>query len=71
MAMRGWMTLARCSAEPIEAEGVDTIGGLVFNRLGYLPKPGTSLNIDNLSITVRRISRKRIEELLIEPNQSE
>ncbi len=52
---------------PIEAEGVDTIGGLVFNRLGYLPKPGATLNIEDLAVTVRRTSRKRIEELLLEP----
>ena len=26
----------------LEAEGLDTISGLIFNRLGYLPKAGTS-----------------------------
>ena len=25
----------------IAEEGVDTIGGLIFNRLGFLPKPGS------------------------------
>ena len=47
------------------ADGIDTIGGYVFNRLGYLPKAGATLEIPHLAITVRRVSRKRIEELLL------
>ena len=50
----------------IEAEGIDTIGGFVFNRLGYLPPSGTKLEIPRLAITVRRAGRKRIEEILLE-----
>jgi CBS domain containing-hemolysin-like protein len=46
-------------------EGIDTIGGLLFNRLGSLPKPGTEVKIDDLTLTVRRTSRKRVEELFI------
>jgi CBS domain containing-hemolysin-like protein len=53
----------------IEAEGLDTIGGYIFNRLGALPKPGTQIEIDGLKLTVRRTSRKRIEELLIEQKE--
>jgi putative hemolysin len=55
---------------PLEAEGIDTIGGLVFNRLGTLPRTGTVLEIDGYRITVQRTSRKRVEELLIEPPAS-
>jgi len=50
----------------IEAEGIDTIGGLIFTRLGYLPPSGTKLEIPHLAITVRRSGRKRIEEVLLE-----
>ncbi len=50
----------------LEAEGIDTIGGLVFNRLGYLPQTGARLEMPPLSITVRRAGRKRIQELLLE-----
>jgi CBS domain containing-hemolysin-like protein len=50
----------------IEAEGIDTIGGLIFTRLGYLPPSGTKLEIPRLAITVRRSGRKRIEEVLLE-----
>ena len=50
----------------IDAEGIDTIGGLVFTHLGYLPPSGTKLEIPRLAITVRRSGRKRIEEVLLE-----
>jgi putative hemolysin len=50
----------------IDAEGIDTIGGFVFTRLGYLPPSGTRLEIPRLAITVRRTGRKRIEEVLLE-----
>ena len=50
----------------IDEEGIDTIGGLIFTRLGYLPPSGTKLEIPRLAITVRRSGRKRIEEVLLE-----
>jgi CBS domain containing-hemolysin-like protein len=50
----------------IDAEGIDTIGGFVFTRLGYVPSSGTKLEIPGLAITVRRADRKRIEEVLLE-----
>jgi putative hemolysin len=50
----------------LEADGLDTIGGLVFNRLGYLPQAGAKMELPRLAVTVRRTSRKRIEELLLE-----
>jgi magnesium and cobalt exporter, CNNM family len=48
------------------ADGIDTIGGYIFNRLGYLPNVGARLEIPRLTITIRRVSRKRIEEVLLE-----
>lgn len=50
----------------IDADGIDTIGGFVFTRLGYLPPSGTKFEIPRLAITVRRSGRKRIEEVLLE-----
>ena len=50
----------------IEADGIDTIGGFVFTRLGYLPASGAQLELPRLAITVRRASRKRIEEILLQ-----
>jgi putative hemolysin len=51
----------------LEEEGIDTIGGLIFNRLGSLPRLGAQFEIEGLRITVQRISRKRVEEVLIVP----
>ncbi|MEO5718148.1 MAG: hemolysin family protein [Chthoniobacterales bacterium] len=48
------------------ADGIDTIGGYVFNRLGYLPNVGARLEIPRLAITIRQVSRKRIEQVLLE-----
>src|SRR5207245_1166851 len=45
----------------IDAEGIDTIGGFVFTRLGYVPPTGTKLEIPRLAITVRRSGLNRIE----------
>ena len=50
----------------LEADGIDTIGGLVFNRLGYLPQAGTKIELPRLTATFRRTSRKRIQEFLLE-----
>jgi CBS domain containing-hemolysin-like protein len=47
----------------LQADGIDTIGGLVFNQLGHVPKPGERISIDTADIKVRRIVRARIQEL--------
>lgn len=51
---------------PIEAEGIDTVGGLVFNRLGGLSKEHATVETSGFRFTIRRTSRKRIQEVLIE-----
>jgi CBS domain containing-hemolysin-like protein len=48
-----------------EEEGIDTIGGLIFNRLGQLPKKGQQMRIGELLVTVRRVSRKRVDEVML------
>jgi CBS domain containing-hemolysin-like protein len=48
-------------------EGLDTIGGLVFNELGHMPTPGAEVKIgDELRVTVRRCQRQRITGVEIE-----
>lgn len=55
----------------IDPEGIDTIGGLIFNHLGYLPKPGERLKLHGLEIKVRLVSRRRIQQVEIrhQPHQ--
>ena len=51
----------------MKAEGLDTINGLIFNRLGYLPKVGSVLRLPpGLKLTIRRVTRKTVDEVLIE-----
>ncbi len=50
----------------VDDEEVDTIGGLVVEHLGFLPRPGAVLVVDGWRIVVRRATRKRIKEVLIE-----
>jgi CBS domain containing-hemolysin-like protein len=49
----------------IEAEGIDTIGGLVFTHLGHLPKAGERALLDGIEVKVRRVSRRRIQQVEI------
>lgn len=51
------------------ADGIDTIGGLVFNQLGHVPKAGERINIDTADIKVRRIVRARIQEVELRLNR--
>ena len=50
-------------------EAFDTIGGLVIQRLGRLPKRGETVQIDNLRIQVLRADSRRVHTLLIDPQR--
>jgi len=50
----------------LREEGIDTIGGLIFNRLGAVPRSGAQLEIGGALATVRRATAKRVEEVLLE-----
>jgi CBS domain containing-hemolysin-like protein len=54
----------------LRREGLDTIGGLIFNELGYLPKPGAIVEITPLHFEIRQSSRKRILEVAVEKMNS-
>lgn len=47
-------------------EEFSTIGGLVVNKFGHLPKRGDHTVIENLSITVVRADSRRLHSILIE-----
>jgi len=53
-----------------EKTDIESIGGLVINELGVLPRPGAEVTIGGWRVTVRRATRKRIKEVLIEPATS-
>ena len=47
----------------LQEDGIDTIGGLVFNQLGHVPKPGERISLEEADVKVRRIVRARIQEV--------
>jgi magnesium and cobalt transporter len=47
-------------------EEYSTIGGLVVNKFGHLPKRGDSVVIDNLSIGVLRADSRRLHSISVE-----
>ena len=47
-------------------EGFDTVGGLVMNRFGHVPKRGESVVLEGFSFQVLRADSRKIHSLLIE-----
>jgi putative hemolysin len=43
----------------------DSIGGLVYERLGEIPRPGDTVQLGNATLTVESVSRQRIESVRI------
>lgn len=54
----------------LDAEGVETLSGLVFSRFGYLPKPGERLELDGVTIKVKRTARNRVTQLEVRVAQT-
>jgi magnesium and cobalt transporter len=50
-------------ATRLESDGADTIGGLVLDRFGRLPKRGESITIAGLRFTVARADSRRLHTL--------
>jgi putative hemolysin len=49
-----------------EDEDFETLGGFVLNQAGHIPKEGYNFNIENYKFTVKDVSKKRINKVLIE-----
>jgi putative hemolysin len=41
----------------------DTLNGLIFNRLGYVPRPGETVRVPPLELEVRESTRRRVVEV--------
>jgi CBS domain containing-hemolysin-like protein len=52
--------------EPEDVE-VDTLGGLVFSRLGRIARVGDVVRVEGRTIEVVRIRGRRITRLLVDP----
>ncbi len=59
--------LAELFGTPIELEDedeYDTIGGLIFHRIGRIPVPGDQVEIDGLRLTVESTDGRRVGKVL-------
>ena len=41
------------------------MGGFVFSRLGYIPKPGEQFNYENLEFTIASAESRRVKRITI------
>ncbi len=47
-----------------DADEYDTVGGLIYHRLGTVPKPGDVIPIDGLTLTVETTDGRRVGKVL-------
>ena len=66
--------LSEVLGEDFESEDVTTVGGLVYERLGRVPRSGESLTMRGWRVIVERVRRRRIERVYferLEPKRAE
>jgi CBS domain containing-hemolysin-like protein len=49
-----------------EEDGVTTLGGMICTLFGYVPKPGESIKMGNLTFTVIRSDARKVDRIKIE-----
>ena len=51
---------------PIEDEDeYDTVGGLIYHRIGGVPKPGDQVSLDGMTLTVESTDGRRVSKVLV------
>jgi putative hemolysin len=53
-----------------EAE-YDTVGGLIYHRIGGVPKPGDQVSVDGLTLTVETTDGRRVGKVLVVRERTE
>ena len=48
------------------SDDYETIGGLIINQAGFIPKEGYTFRLDNYQLTVREVLKKRIKRIEID-----
>jgi CBS domain containing-hemolysin-like protein len=43
----------------------DTVGGLIYHRIGGVPKPGDQVVVDGLTLTVESVDGRRVDKVLV------
>jgi len=47
-----------------DADEYDTVGGLIYHRIGGVPKPGDQVDVDGLTLTVETTDGRRVGKVL-------
>ena len=58
--------LSDAIGEPMEHEAVSTVGGLVFELLGHVPRAGERLTIGPFRVVVERVVRRQVRRVYFE-----
>jgi putative hemolysin len=57
---------------PLEdADEYDTVGGLIYHRIGGVPKPGDQVTVGGLTLTVETTDGRRVSKVLVVRNRDE
>jgi putative hemolysin len=71
--MRFWVSgrvtldeLSEALGEHFEDKDITTVGGLIFQRLGRVPRAGETLTMRGFRVVVERVIRRRIDRLYFE-----
>jgi magnesium and cobalt exporter, CNNM family len=57
---------------PLEDEDeYDTVGGLIYHRIGGVPKPGDQVSVDGLTLTVETTDGRRVSKVLVVRSRDE
>jgi len=63
VSIRDWSEIFKIDLDLAE---VETLGGFIVLHLGRLPREGDSVELGNLVLTVQKVSRRRVAQVLIE-----
>jgi putative hemolysin len=58
--------LSEALGEHFEDKDITTVGGLIFQRLGRVPRAGETLTVHGFRVVVERVIRRRIDRLYFE-----
>ncbi|HEY0971744.1 MAG TPA: hemolysin family protein [Gemmatimonadales bacterium] len=58
--------LSELLGEDFEREGITTVGGLVYEHLGRVPRPGERFVLGGFRVVVERVVRRKIERVYFE-----
>jgi CBS domain containing-hemolysin-like protein len=59
----------RLEIGPLEADGVDTVGGFIIKQLNRWPKPGDQIALGNYRAKVLTVQQRRVGQVLLEPSR--